>query len=99
MVGSDSIPPYKPPAAGVIRVTFGQSPDHVKVVRQDNVAHDLERVVLLHIMERVPQDLYSLRVDKQFPPQAGDDGEEIGSPGNIITAIIHTGIIDGMAFG
>ena len=63
------------------------------------MAHDLERVVLLYILERIPQDLYSLRIGKQFPPQAGDDGEEIGSSGNIITAVIHTGIIDGMGFG
>ena len=100
MVGSNSIPPYiQPPATGVIRVTFGQSPDHVKVVRQDNMAHDLERMVLLHIMESVPQDLYSLRIGEQFPPPACDDGEEIGSSGNIIAAVIHTGIIDGMGFG
>ena len=63
------------------------------------MAHDRERVVPLYIMERVPQDLYSLRVGKQFPPQAGDDGEEIGSSGNIIATVIHTGIIDGMGFG
>lgn len=57
------------------------------------MAYDFERVVLLYIMEGVPQDLYSLKAGKQFSPLAGDDGEEIGSSGNIITAIIHTWII------
>jgi hypothetical protein len=34
-----------------------------------------------------------LRAGKQSPPLAGDDGEKIGSSGNIITAVIHEWII------
>jgi len=79
------------PAFGKIAVVLRQSPNSMKMVRQQNPGINSERKTGLRLQDSNPQKLTGIGMGENRLPMLGDQGEKITAPGGSRPAIVgHT---------
>ena len=68
----------QPPAGWIIRILTGKFPDRMKMIRQDDLSDDFERMALSYFVGDINEQLDVRQLDEYFSTLIGDDGEEKG---------------------
>ena len=77
------------PSRRVVGIVLGKLPDGMKVIRQDNLGLDFERMAASDVLDRVAEQFHDFGIAEQWPPLVGNEREEIARALDRQSPIVH----------
>lgn len=79
----------QPPPRRVVGIVLWKLPDGMKVIRQDNLSLDFERMAALDVLDHVAEQLHDFGIAEQWPPLVCNEREEIAGALDCASPIAH----------
>ncbi len=79
----------QPPPRRVVGVLVRKFPDGVKVIGQDDLGLDFERMSVSNALDRVVEHSHDLGIAEQRPPLVGHEREEIAGALDRESPVVH----------